>query len=154
MPTIELVSIGCPEVPNLPQYPSFAYKAETTLRSHRDRFQNVFDTLSGVIVHLADKDLEHANIGWFAGMLMVWDEDRADELELLFRQDTFPDIQDLMIRLMRSSPQHRITFSSDVQGDEYGHCQCGEVTLSEFLRLHDKRALRYNCLWYIRSDPH
>lgn len=145
MPTIELISIGGREVPALPRYPSFAYIAETKLQSHRALFQSVFDSLTGVVVHLANKTFEgEEDGGWFAGMLMDWDDDDA----LVFLPDSRIDVADLMRRLLAESPQRRITFSTDYQwgGDRQ---ECGEVTLSEFFRLHDGHGLRYNQLWYV-----
>jgi hypothetical protein len=148
VPTIELISIGCPEVPELPKYPCFAYIAETNLVTHRLLFQNVFDSLTGVIVHLANKDFEgEEDRCWFAGMIMNWDHDEA----LVFLPETRRDVADLMRRLIAASPDHRITFSTDYQfgGDRQ---ECGEVAFSEFFRLHDAHALRYNRFWYVRAD--
>ncbi len=148
MPTIELISIGCLKVPELPKYPSFAYIADTELITHRSLFQNVFDSLTGVIVHLANKSFEGAEDGaWFAGMIMDWDDDEA----LVFLPETRQDVADLMQRLIAASPQRRITFSTDYQfgGDRK---ECNEVTFSDFFRLHDERALRYNRFWYVRPD--
>jgi hypothetical protein len=148
MPTVELISIGCPKVPELPKYSSFAYIAETELVTHRSLFQNVFDSLTGVIVHLANKEFEgEEDGGWFAGMIMDWDDSDA----LVFLPDSRRDVADLMQRLIAVSPERRITFSTDYQfgGDRQ---ECGEITFSEFFRLHDEHALRYNRFWYVRPD--
>jgi len=194
MPTIELISIDCPAIPALPTYRSFAYRAETRLESHRALFQAVFDSLSGVIVHLANKEMEGEDGCWFAGKLMDWTSTKADrdrelhafatsivrtvreaateqeqieavkeyllkrsilpetcDTVLVFLPDTRSDVHDLMRKLLDASPQHRITFSSDYQfGGE--RRECGEVTLSEFFALHDRRQLWYNALYYIRAD--
>lgn len=168
MPTIELISIGCPKIPELPRYDSFAYIAETELRSHRDLFQSVFDTLTGIIVHLANKDMEgHEDGGWFAGKIMDWlgggtitipllevNEEIMDGQEdetLLFLPDTLLDVRDLMQRLLAASPEKRIVFSTDYQ---FGgkRRECGEITLSRFFDLHAKQKLRYNHLWFIKVD--
>ena len=146
VPTIELISIGCPTVPELPKYPSFAYIAETKLVTHRSLFQNVFDSLTGVIVHLANKSFEgEEDGGWFAGMIMDWTDDDS----LVFLPETRRDITDLMQRLIAASPELQITFSTDYQfgGDRQ---VCGELTLDEFFRLHDDHALRYNSLWQLK----
>ena len=167
MPTIELISIGCLKAPDIPRYSSFAYIVDTTLRSHRVLFQKVFDSLTGVIVHLANKDMEGDTSFWFAGKIMDWDRDGA----LVFLPETRRDVADLMLRLIAASPQHRITFSTDIQWElvppsptrrvtvingveweEDDAQECGEVTFSEFFRLHDEHALKYNCLWYVRPD--
>jgi hypothetical protein len=148
VPTIELISIGCLKTPDLPRYDSFAYIADTKLRSHRALFQSVFDTLSGVIVHLANKDMEgHEDGCWFGGKIMDWEEDEA----LVFLPDTLLDVRDLMQRLIAASPRHRITFSTDYQfGSE--RCECGEIAFSRFFELHGRHELRYNQLWYVKPD--
>ena len=149
MPTIELISIGCPQVPDLPRYDSFAYIAEMKLQSHRELFQPVFDSLSGMIVHLANKQYEgHEEGCWFAGMIMDW---KGDDDALIFLPDTLLNVRDLMKRLFAASPHHRITFSTDYQfgGDRQ---ECGEVTFSAFFDLHARRSLRYNSLWILRPD--
>lgn len=194
MPSIELVSINCRHIPALPQYASFAYRVDTRLESDRALFQPVFDTLNGVIVHLANKDLEGHTEGWFAGEIMDWTQtniDRAREMlsmadalgqtvegettvqdkvaavkeyleihdilpvhydpVLAFRPETRPDMTDLMQRLLAVSPEHRMTFSSDYQFGGVRR-ECGEVTLTEFFNLHDRRLLKYNSLFYIRAD--
>ena len=148
MPTIELVSIDCPIVPELPKYSSFTYIVESVLESHRGLFQSVFDSLSGVIVHLGNKELEERDNGfWFAGMLMDWQDDEA----LVFLPDSRQEVADLMQKLIVLSPQQRITFSTDYQFGSLRQ-ECGEVTLSQFLKLHDQKKLRYNSLWYVYSD--
>lgn len=191
MPTIELISIDCPAIPELPHYSSIAYRIEDRLQSHRGLFQDVFDTLSGVILHLANKELEGEDGGWFAGLLMDWpeaDDDKEKDKQalaaledavsnatteeeknralsayetacfllvprdrtLIFLPEVLADIKDLMQRLLDASPQHRMTFSSDYQfGGE--RREGGEVTLTEFFDLHDRRLLLYNSLFYVRS---
>lgn len=148
MPTIELISVGCPNIPELPRYDSFAYIAEAELRSHRNLFQGVFDSLTGVIVHLANKHMEgHEDECWFAGMIMDWHEDET----LLFLPDTLLDVWDLMKHLLEASPQNRITFSTDYQfGSE--RREYGEISLSQFFDLHARHELRYNHMWHIKPD--
>ena len=148
MPTIELISIGCPRIPDLPQYDSFAYIAETKLQSHRGLFQTVFDSLTGVIVHLANKELEkEPEGGWFAGMIMDWEDANA----LMFLPDTLLDTRDLMKRLLKASPENRIVFSTDFQlgGKRREH---GEISFAKFFDLHARGRLRYNSLYFIRGD--
>lgn len=135
-------------MPDLPKYSSFAYIAETKLVSHRSLFQNVFDSLTGVIVHLANKSLEgDKDGGWFAGMIMDWTDDDS----LIFLPETRRDIAELMQRLIDASPEQQITFSTDYQfgGDRQ---ECGKLTLKEFFGLHDEHALRYNRLWHLKSN--
>ena len=148
MPTIELVSIDCSIIPELPKYPNFSYMMEPTLESHRDLFQSVFNSLSGIIIHLGNKELEEREHGfWFAGMLMDWDYDEA----LVFSPEVFQDVIALMQKLIVLSPQQRITSSSDYQFGGLRQ-ECGEVTFSQFLQLHEQKKLRYNNLWYVCSD--
>lgn len=147
MPTLELISIDCPEIPVLPAYPTFAYRMEKELRSHRSLFQPAFDELSGVIVHLANKELEGTNSRWFAGMLMDWYSTNA----LVFQTEVRDDVADLMQRLLDASPVGQVTFSSDYQ---FGGCgqETREVSLRDFFRLHDRHALRYNTLYQVHEE--
>ena len=147
MPTIELISIDCPEAPPLPRYPSFACRADAALVSRRGLFQPVFDSMHGVMVQLANKELENAKSCWYAGTVMDWPCDDA----LIFRSETRDDVMDLMRLLLQASPQHRLAFATEYQfGGEKR--ECGEISLSEFFNLHDRHALRYNTLWYVRPD--
>ncbi len=145
MPTIELISVDCVCVPELPTYESFAHIAETELIGHRGLFQSVFDSITGIILHLANKDLEGKDGGyWFAGQIVDWPDSDA----LKFLPETSRDIFDLMKRLIAASPKQQIIFSTDYQfgGDRQ---ECGHVTLGEFFKLHDQDKLQYNQLWYI-----
>ena len=152
MPTIELICIGCSHVPPLPRYPSFAYQAEPRLISHRALFQHVLDRLTGVIVHLANNDLEGDTEVWFAGKIMDWSETDTNGVQvLIFLPETWTDLKDLMRRLLDASPQHRIMFSTDYQFGGKA-MECGEVSLTEFFCRHDSGKLRYNTLFFIRQD--
>lgn len=148
MPTIELVSIDCSTAPKLPKYSSFAYILESKLESHRGLFQSVFDSLSGIIIHLGNKDLEEEKDDfWFAGKLMDW---KYDE-NLVFLPNSFKEVADLMQKLIILSPQKHILFSSDYQfGGEKK--QYDEVALSQFFKLHDQKKLHYNSIYFIYSD--
>jgi hypothetical protein len=148
MPTIEFVSIDCAQLPDLPRYDSFAYIAETELHSHRGLFQPIFDRFGGVIVHLANKDLEgHEGGVWFAGKIMDWQNGEA----LCFLPDTLRDIRDVIYRLTLASPRKRVIFSTDYQfGGE--PCELGEINYSGFFELHARQELRYNQLWYVKQD--
>jgi hypothetical protein len=108
----------------------------------------VFDSLSGIIIHLGNKELEEKKSGfWFAGSLMDWNYGEA----LVFLPNSRQEVADLMLKLIMLSPQKRITFSSDYQFGS-SRQECGGVTLSQFLKLHDQKRLRYNSIWYICSD--
>jgi hypothetical protein len=72
MPTIELISVGCPDIPELPDFQSFSLEAESVLRSHRGLFQSKFDEVAGVIVHLANRDAD-GKFGGCAGSIIDWD---------------------------------------------------------------------------------
>ncbi|HSI63634.1 MAG TPA: hypothetical protein VLE43_10965 [Candidatus Saccharimonadia bacterium] len=147
MPTIELISIDCPEAPALPRYPSFACRTDPVLISRRGLFQPVFDSLNGVMVNVANKELEAVSNVSYAGTVVDWPCDDA----LLFRSESRDDVMDLMQRLLKASPQHRLAFATEYQfGGEQK--ECGEISISEFFNLHDRHALRYNTLWYVRSD--
>ena len=130
-------------------YAGFAYIADTELRSHRGIFQSLFDSLTGVMVHLASKSFEgeQGEGWWFAGEVMDWNSGDA----LVFLPHAKLDVIDLIHQLLRASPEGRILFSTDNQSDDIRQV-CGEVSLSDFLQLHDDHVLRYNSLWYIRAD--
>lgn len=156
MPTIELVSIGCIQPPDLPSYRSFTYCTETELQSHRGLFQQVFDGLKGVIAHLANKELEHTKAGcWFAGDLINWnetgDDAKGETSTLIFQSDALLDIRDLMQRLLAASPQKRIIFSTDYQ---FGgnRRERGNISLSQLFELHANRELHFNHLWHVHPD--
>ncbi|HEX2948597.1 MAG TPA: hypothetical protein VHV83_03360 [Armatimonadota bacterium] len=153
MPTIELVAIDCRAIPDLPSYQSFAYRVDTQLESDRALFQPVFEALNGIMIHLANKDFEGDDNGpWFAGAIMDWTQTGSHcKQVLIFLPETRDEIIDLMQRLLCASPQHRITFSTDYQfGGE--RRICSEITLADFVNLHDQRSLRYNELYFIRSS--
>ena len=176
MPTIELISIGCQKIPDFPRYRTFDIMVESRLQSHRGLIQSVFDTLTGVIVHLKNKGMKGP---WcFAGQLMDWTEaaeeqargedEEAHEIVgcnldatcsvfvphdsvLSFRPRVRSEIIDLLQRMLDASPTRRITFSTDYQcgGKRREH---GECTLTEFLDAHDRRMLVYNALYNITAD--
>ena len=78
MPTIELISLGCVELPKIPKYEHFEYILEDRLLSHRGMFQKYLDKEQGVIVHLGSKELEGEEDFWFAGGLIEWGEGTID----------------------------------------------------------------------------
>lgn len=157
MPTIELASIGCTQPPDLPSYSSFSCLLENKLLSHRSLFQTVFDGLSGIMVHLANKQRETTKSGfWFAADLIDWNESGHDpqheeSTTLIFLPDALLDIRDLMQRLLAASPQRLITFSTDYQFGGISH-ENGAISLSQFFNLHATRKLHFNHLWHVHPD--
>lgn len=149
MPTIEIVSVGAPPVLDLPKYETFAYEYESELEGHRGLFQHLFDQLNGVIVHLANKDLEDAGSGWFAGHLMTWDH---EDDSLVFESHVAADVSDMMIRLLEASPTGELTFSSDYQfGPEEPRLHEALLSLEQFWGLHNSAQLRFNAYYRIRG---
>lgn len=147
MPTIELISIGCPRVPRVPRYRTFGWLAERNLASHRGLFQSLFDEQAGVIFHLGNKDQEKDPGGcWFAGGVMDWTEDRT----VFFPSEAFAEFQDFVQRLLRASSEQRVIFSTDYQ---FGGRRSvfGEVRRDSFFAMHNARKLKYNALYYIRK---
>jgi len=148
MPTIELISIGCKKVPDLPNYSSFAFIAETGVQSHRGLFQSSFDLFDGVIVHLANKAFEGTDGCWFAGHLVDFG---SHGTTLGFRPEVIPDLRHLMLKLLAASAGGWITFSTDYQ---FGgrRRERSKVGLSQFFKLHDGGMLRFNELWFIHGE--
>ena len=111
-------------------------------------FQTLFNEQHGVIFHLGNKEQEKDPEGyWFAGGVMDWTEART----VFFPREARSEFQDLLIRLLRASPEGRVLFSTDYQ---FGGKRrvFGEICLSSFLAMHDERKLKYNVLYYIRKD--
>lgn len=50
--------------------------------------------------------LSAPDAGWFAGMVMEWDE-RADDDRVVFNAQARVDVEDLMLRLLDASPTNR-----------------------------------------------
>lgn len=136
-------------LPALPSYAFFAWKGEDRLIGHRGLVQSIFNSFQGVIVHLADKDLE-GGFPWFAGQLFEWSEgyDSEGDQVLRFRSEIVAEVQDLLQRLLDASPVDRILFSTDYQfgGDRR---EGGECDLQSFWDRHAHEDLRFNTLYYL-----
>jgi len=152
MPTIEIVSVGSKEVPDLPCYDGFAYIAEGGVVSHRGLFQKELDKNDGIIVHLANKEFEgEEDEGWFAGGIMNWDDDSGFD-PVVFEKHRFPDVIDLLERLIVESPCSEVIFLTDYQfGPEKSEVAENSISMPEFVDLHTQRKLRYNKLYRIRN---
>jgi len=173
MPTIELVAIRCPALPDFPRFRSFAIRSETALASHRGLFQPEFDQVSGVIVHLANKDCESDPDGfWFGSDLVEWDdgdlqlpvyestadlnaedqwhgEDQLDRFR--FKPPVADELRTLIVILLESSPEREVWFTTDMQFGPSIKTQA-TVSLSEFLDLIHSTELRWHCLYRIRES--
>ena len=162
MPTIELISIGCPDIPELPNFKSFSFEVESELKSHRGLFQSKFDEVSGVIVHLANKNVD-GTFGGFAGSLIDWDrkfitvpeEDDTwsgeDQLfEFRFEPSIIGDLKTLIMILMESSPCKKVWFSTDIQ---FGPSKTSEenITLERFFHQIVNSSLFWHRLYVIRN---
>jgi hypothetical protein len=172
MPTIEIVSLGCTTIPDLPTYSTFTLIAETELSSHRALFQSVFDSSSGVILHLGNKSLETdlatGEIGiWFASDLIDWQQETViiPEVDLTLGDDQWwgrdqqyafrflsmvvPELEQLLTVMLEHSPTHEIYFATDYQFGPSVGMQRMRYTLPSFFDEHAQSGLRWNCLYHI-----
>ena len=175
MPTIEILSLGCETVPDLPTFSSFTFIAESDLQSHRALFQPVFDTVSGVIVHLGNKELEKdlkaGKVGfWFCGDLIDWSEEGiklpiidpalgeeqwwGEDQDYAFRflRDVVPEMRELFSTLLQQSPVGQIFFSTDYQFGPAKAMQRSNYTISQLFEEHERWGLRWNCLYQIMDE--
>jgi hypothetical protein len=163
MPTIELISIECADIPELPDFESFSFEAECALQSHRGLFQSKFDEVSGVIVHLANKRVD-GTFGGFAGNLIDWSKDEfitlpegddtwrgEDQLfQFQFEPSIVGDLKTLIMILMESSPRKEVWFSTDIQ---FGPSKTSEesTTLDRFFHQIESSALFWHRLYMIKN---
>jgi hypothetical protein len=163
MPTIELVFIDCPIIPELPAFESFSLEAESVLQSHRGLFQYKFDKVSGVIVHLANKKAD-GSFGGFAGNLIAWNKEQiialpeADEMwndedqlsTFRFVSSIVGDLKALIGILIDASPRKEVWFSTDIQ---FGPSKTSEenTTLERFLCQIEGSELFWHRLYKIKN---
>jgi hypothetical protein len=164
MPTIELVSIGCRERVFLPAFRSFALLVSSEPRSHRGLFEETYDALDGMMVHLSNANCERDGI-WFASDLIETDastsipevdpDDPDDSwgagqtATFRFQPHVRPELESLIRILLDSSPVRRITIATDYQ---FGPAEPSHVDLEDidsFWQLHDIASLRLNTLYGI-----
>ncbi|MEO1131456.1 MAG: hypothetical protein AAFX40_01985 [Cyanobacteria bacterium J06639_1] len=148
MPTIEMISIGASWPLQLPSYSGFAYQSEREIVSHRSLFQSILDELEGVIVHLANKNLEKHRGFWFTGRLMDWEQ---EDNVMRFKQDVLPQVVSLMHQLIQYSPTSDLIFLTDYQFGGQRQVIESLMSASEFLRLHDENQLNFNTLYRIQN---
>ena len=173
MPTIEIVSIGTNYIPDLPRFDTFACMVEAELQSHRSLFQEDFDSVSGVIVHLGNKefqeDFDKGEVGvWFAGQLIDWSDGKTiiiptvdpdfDEPQwwgedqsygFRFLSNVFCEVCELLSLLLEHSPVKQVFFSTDYQFGPSKAMKRMSCTLRSFIDEHDANGLRWNCLYQI-----
>jgi hypothetical protein len=172
MPTIEIVSLECREVPDLPTFTSFAYLAEDRLQSHRALFQSEFDGISGVIIHVGNKelqqDLDRGEISmWWAGGLIEWgqgeitiptinpdlggDQRWGEGQVHMFRflPHVIPDLRRLLTLLREHSPLKQAYFSTDLQLGPEKVVQPVWYTISTLFEIHKHWGLRWNTLYRV-----
>lgn len=148
MPTIELISLNAETIPQLPSYSSFAYIVESDLVSHRGLFQQIFDRSKGYIVHIGNKEFENNKDSfWYAGEIMNWEEDAV-----VFLKETFRDLKDLIQRMIDSSPNNEILFSTDYQFGPEKPMDFGAVSIEEFYEFHRLKKLRWNSIYKIQAE--
>lgn len=148
MPSIEIVCVGQLHPTSFDSLP-FAIEADTFLKSHRSphpRFQSDFDQLSGILYHLGNPNLRNDREGriFFAYELLGRKSREPYVTFLEFAEEYRPHIQVLLADLLRSSPAHRLVFTSDWQfGPEWTKHE-GELTPEQFWHAHDSRRLLLN----------
>lgn len=151
MPSIEIVCID-QDRPKLFGDLPFAVVSETALISHRhpSLFQVDFDQLKGCIYHLGNpalKDPEAASM-YFAWDLLSLDCQRQEEeIYLEFAGQYTGPVRQMMEELLLSSPVRRVIFTSDHQFGPPVAARFGEISLTDFWRMHDSKELRMNALY-------
>jgi hypothetical protein len=148
-------------------------RSKTTLESDRGLFQPEFDLVSGVMVHLANKDCERDPDGfWFGGDLIDWEEGELalpvyesedqpgaedtwngeDQLHRFrFESSVLEDLRALIVVLMDSSPVGEVWFTTDLQFGPSSKTQA-TVSLDEFFDQLRSSELSWHCLYRIRES--
>lgn len=169
MPTIELVSVGCPVLPEFSEFQSFAIMAEAEVHSHRGLFEEQFLATSGVVVHVGNKELEGQVDGWwYAGTLIQWDsssssepqkesdKERASRQDLEgrfhFEAEPWAEMQELLSMMRASSPAGEVWFSTDYQFGPAARLIRADFSKMRFIEEHDSIGLRWNALYKIGSE--
>lgn len=176
MPTVEIVCLRASGIPDLPRYESFAYIIEPEPRSHRAHFQPDFDSASGPIVHLGNKEFQ-ADLdagqprGWFADTLFdfsnegelylpVYDPDLGDDqwfgedqdYGARLRPEVVPDVHDLLTRLVAHSSERGVFFSTDYQFGPGSPMRRSNYTVDSLLQEGEHHGIRWNCLYHVLPE--
>jgi hypothetical protein len=171
MPTIEIICLKSEKLPNLPPFENFAYIEENKLQSHRGIFQAEFDQVTGIILHLGNKNLEgKEDGGWFAGDLIEWTnkeiiipqikEDAGSEQwwgedqdsTFYFTPNAFKEVKSLLELLLNNSPAKQLYFTTDYQFGPSEGVKRSNYSFKRFIEEHDRYGLRWNCLYQIHGD--
>ncbi|MBI2930809.1 MAG: hypothetical protein HYY16_04090 [Planctomycetes bacterium] len=153
MPSIEIVCVDQERPIQLSDVP-FAVESGASLVSHRrpSLFQADFDRLKGCIYHLGNPALKNPTA---PGAFFAWDllspecQAQGEELFLQFADKYTAGIRLVMEKLLQSSPQGRLIFTSDHQFGPPTPARFTETSLEAFWTLHNARKLRMNALYPI-----
>ncbi|WP_039019398.1 hypothetical protein [Halocynthiibacter namhaensis] len=147
MPTLEVISLGATNVPDLSDLTVFVARGDTHLKSDRALFQDDLDALAGVIVHLGTR--HKGTTVWSCGGEVSWNEARDGYFG--FHSDALRDINLMLGRLWDVSPSRKLMFLSDIQG---GPEEARRVTLSsnaDFFKLAEAAMLRFNTIYTLHG---
>jgi len=149
MPTIEIISVGVRETPNLSKLDQFALRASVEVESDRVLFSSDLQEIEGCIIHLG-KSQGDAEPLWFCGHSIDWDSCHDNGL-FQFETRAFADIQSLVSKLMEASPVSTVYFLTDIQM-EVGAERVALCSVAKFIKLNSASKLRLNTLYKI-SEP-
>jgi hypothetical protein len=155
MPSIEIACVGLQDALQ-PPATSFAVAYERGLRSHRSpspRFQHDFDGLTGCLYHLGNPNLAGSHEGFYFAYDLLSDASRsADPPAFLeFDGNYVESLRAFLDWLLLTSPDGKLLFTSDWQFGPDWTKRCDPITLGEFWRLHDSRALLLNASYPINA---
>jgi hypothetical protein len=156
MPSIEIAAIGM-TVPLAPPPTSFAVVYEAGLKSHRSqpsRFQEDFDGLSGCLYHLGHPSLKGVEDRVFFGYELLSERSRETDPPSIFEfaVDHTDSAKELLMWLLKSSPQGKLLFTSDWQFGPEETRRFEATSIEEFWRLHDSARLVLNSAYPIARD--
>jgi hypothetical protein len=157
MPCIEVACIGL-DTPVQVGATGFLVAAEAGLEPNRvpSRFQVDFDELDGCLYRLGSTSSRERNRG---GSLVAYEllsddsRDRFPASFLAFAPQHVAEMRVVLASILALSPVGRALFTSDWQyGPEWAY-RFGPVTLDEFWRLHESRALYLNTAYSLVAAP-
>lgn len=153
MPSIEIACVGLQHALAPPPL-SFAVICERGLKSHRwptPRFQRDFDQIDGCLYHLIDPDVLGRKTGACVAYELLSSGSReADPIHFLeFEDEHVASARALVNWLVAASPTGQILFTSDWQFGPDWTKRFDPITVGDFWRLHDSRALILNAAYPI-----
>ena len=155
MPSIEVLAVGQSRPVEVDGFP-FAVAADAKLKSHRSphpRFQDDFDSVSGIMYHLGNPSLKDNSDGrcFFAYKLLSEESKKVEADFLEFAPEFRPAVEMLLAKLIAESPTEELVFTSDWQFGPDWTKREPALRLSDFWKLHDSRRLLLNALYPIKG---